>query len=1065
MKSLLNSILVIIFIISISFTTVSIIAAQIQNEKILNEQTQKSDSLPEGVTQDWLNSLRDENGKKIIPEEPVTDAILPKIFNSPIATIAFGASVSDAGDVNGDGYSDIIIGADAYSSHTGRAYIFYGGVNLNTVADVTFTGEAVNNQFGFPASTAGDVNGDGYSDIIVGALGYSSTTGRVYIYFGGTLMNNVADVIITGEAANNYFGVSVSTAGDVNGDGYSDVIVGAHGNLTNTGKAYIYFGGSSMNNIADLTMTGEAVNNYYGISVSDAGDLNGDSFSDVIVGATGFSSSTGRAYIYFGGSSMNNAADVIMTGEAANNFFGYSVSAAGNVNSDSYSDVIVGAYGYSSNTGRAYIFHGGSSMNNVADVTMTGEAANNNFGWSVSSAGDMNGDGYTDVAIGAWGYLINVGRAYVYFGGSSMNNVADATHTGEAAGNYFGYTLSLSGDINGDGYSEIIVGAYGYNSNTGRVYLYDYYSNGDITYDLNMTGEAAANLFGYSVSTAGDVNGDGYSDVIVGAFGVNTFSGKAYIYFGGSTMNNIADVTLLGQGTSNNFGQSVATAGDVNADGYSDVIVGAPVISTSTGKAYIYFGGSSMNNVADVTLSGQLANSNFGSSVSTAGDVNGDDYSDVIVGAFAYSSNTGRAYIFFGSPAMDNVADVTMTGELSGIKFGISVSDAGDVNGDSFSDVIVGASGYSTSTGRAYIFYGGTIMNNVADVTMTGEATNNLFGNSVSSAGDVNGDSYSDVITGAYGYSSSTGRTYIYYGGSSMNNSADVIMTGEAINSSFGISVSAADVNGDGYSDVLVGGSGYSSFTGRVYLYYGSSIMNNIADLTMTGESSSNFGYSVSNAGDVNGDGFSDVIAGAYNYSSNTGRSYLYIVPPISVNIKINLVLFIQGFYSQGSNTQVSDTITGYLRSNISPYNIVDQCKTIVSANGISSLKFSNALTGTYFLVIKHRNSIETWSATGILLRRELTPADYDFSISLSQAYGSNQKQIDASPVRFGIYSGDVNQDGIIDVSDLVSTKNNANNFITGYVNTDVNGDNIVDVSDVVLCYNNGNNFVSILRP
>ncbi|MEO6696371.1 MAG: FG-GAP-like repeat-containing protein, partial [Ignavibacteria bacterium] len=374
--------------------------AFLSQEAEQNSEIQKQDSLPEGVTQEWLNSLRDENGNKIIPEEPETDAMLPKIFNSPSPTVAFGVSVSDAGDVNSDGYSDIIVGAYAYSSYTGRAYIYFGGVNMNTTADVILTGEAANNQFGFPASTAGDVNGDGYSDVMVGAQGYSSNTGRVYIFFGGTLMNNVADVIMTGEAVNNFFGISLSTAGDVNGDSFSDVIVGATYYSTATGRAYIYYGGSSMNNIADVTMTGEAVSNFYG-SVSSAGDVNGDSFSDVIVGAPYNSSAIGKAYIYFGGMLMNNVADVTMTGETVNNYFGTSVSNAGDVNGDSFPDVIVGANGYSSNTGRAYIFYGGSSMDNGADVTMTGEAINIYYGGSVSSAGDINGDGYSDVIAGA----------------------------------------------------------------------------------------------------------------------------------------------------------------------------------------------------------------------------------------------------------------------------------------------------------------------------------------------------------------------------------------------------------------------------------------------------------------------------------------------------------------------------------------------------------------------------------------------------------------------------------------------------------------------------------------
>ena len=165
-----------------------------------------------------------------------------------------------------------------------------------------------------------------------------------------------------------------------------------------------------MNNIADVTMTGEVVNISFGYSVSSAGDVNGDGYPDVIVGAPGFNSSTGKAYIYFGGTAMNNVVDVTMIGEAANNNFGYSVSSAGNVNNDAYSDVIIGAYGYSSGKGRAYVYYGGATMNNASDVVLTGEVTGNAFGYCVSSAGDINGDGYSDVITGSPNYNSSAGR-------------------------------------------------------------------------------------------------------------------------------------------------------------------------------------------------------------------------------------------------------------------------------------------------------------------------------------------------------------------------------------------------------------------------------------------------------------------------------------------------------------------------------------------------------------------------------------------------------------------------------------------------------------------------------
>jgi hypothetical protein len=295
----------------------------------------------------------------------------------------------------------------------------------DTLTNIILTGQAANDRFGWSVSTAGDVNGDGYSDIIVGAPG--SGAGRAYIYFGGTSMDNIADVTMTGEAASDGFGGSVSRAGDVNGDRYSDVIVGAPYNDAGedeAGRSYIYFGGTSMDNIADVTMTGEAADDRFGISVSTAGDVNGDGYSDVIVGANwndAGGEGAGRSYIYLGGTSMDNSADVTMTGEAAYDNFSFSVSTAGDVNRDGYSDVIVGAYTNNAGgayAGRAYIYFGGISMDNIADVIMTGEATSDGFGGSVSTAGDVNGDRYSDVIVGA---SLNdaggtmAGRAYIYF--------------------------------------------------------------------------------------------------------------------------------------------------------------------------------------------------------------------------------------------------------------------------------------------------------------------------------------------------------------------------------------------------------------------------------------------------------------------------------------------------------------------------------------------------------------------------------------------------------------------------------------------------------------------------
>jgi hypothetical protein len=237
-------------------------------------------------------------------------------------------------------------------------------------------------------------------------------------------------------------------------------------------------------------------------------------------------------------------------------------------------------------------------------------------------------------------------------------------------------------------------------------------------------------------------------------------------------MDATADVTMTGVTTSDSLGVSVAGVGDVNGDGFDDVIVGATTYTTNTGRAYIYFGGASMNNTADVTLTGETTNNNFGKWVAGLGDYNADGYTDVLVGADEWDApstsstdNTGRAYIYYGGSTMDTTADITMTGESASSRYGHSAGLAGDVNGDGFNDLTVGALGHNASTGKGYVYYQSNAMNSTADVIMTGESISNYFGFSVSGAGDLNGDGYKDIIVAAYGHISSTvaGKTYIYW--------------------------------------------------------------------------------------------------------------------------------------------------------------------------------------------------------------------------------------------------------------------------------------------------------------
>lgn len=178
----------------------------------------------------------------------------------------------------------------------------------------------------------------------------------------------------------------------------------------------------------------------------------------------------------------------------------------------------------------------------------------------------------------------------------------------------------------------------------------------------------------------------------------------------------------------------------------------------------------------------------------------------------------------------------------------------------------------------------------------------------------------------------------------------------------------------------------------------------------------------------------------------------------------LNLNAILEGFYDASTDIMVSDTATVYLRSSVSPYAIVDSDKKILNSSGAGVFSFANAVNGTsYYIVVTHRNSIETWSgATSMFSGGTLS---YNFVSAAAQAYGNNMKQVDASPVKYGIYSGDVNQDGYVDLTDVTLVFNDAGSFSAGYIVTDLNGDNIVDLTDLTIAFNNSSSFVSVIRP
>ena len=195
-----------------------------------------------------------------------------------------------------------------------------------------------------------------------------------------------------------------------------------------------------------------------------------------------------------------------------------------------------------------------------------------------------------------------------------------------------------------------------------------------------------------------------------------------------------------------------------------------------------------------------------------------------------------------------------------------------------------------------------------------------------------------------------------------------------------------------------------------------------------------------------------------YEFANNFNR----IFRPSQILI---LNIFIEGFYIPSADSTRKDTVKVFLRDTIAPFITIDSSKGLFNTNGSATINFANAQNSRkYYLQIKHRNSIETWSKTGGVIFTS-SNANYNFTDNSSQAYGNNMKQIDNSPLRFAFYSGDINQDGSIDASDLSAVDNGASGSVSGYVAADVNGDNFVDAADQSIVDNNAYNLISVVRP
>ncbi len=471
---------------------------------------------------------------------------------------------------------------------------------------------------------------------------------------------------VNGLAASEFFGWSASSIGDYNGDGVDDFMISARGVGGNAGAAYIVFGQSggltsgvdltALDGTNGFTIQGEP-GFFVGWSVAGGGDVNGDGRDDLIVSGIGGQPNgtfSGYSYVLYGGATPTGGQFTLadfdgtngfrLAGPEANSFGSWAVDIGGDFNGDGFDDLVITAYASDAsggNSGALWVVYGrGSDFPanfNLSDINgsngfrLVGTVANDNLGFDVSMVGDINGDGYDDLLVGAPG----PNAAYVVFGtGAAMpanlgvtglNGSNGFALVGGAAFDRLGASVTAAGDINGDGYADLVVGAYASDLNgsgAGDTYVVFGKASGfaasinistlDGTNGFRIGGVAANDSSGREVQYAGDINGDGFSDLIIGANRADpngSESGVSYVIFGKASgfgaLLNLASLDgtsgfrLHGAATGDRLGITLAALGDVNGDGLDDFFVGAPYADINGGNAgagYIIFGQADVRN-------------------------------------------------------------------------------------------------------------------------------------------------------------------------------------------------------------------------------------------------------------------------------------------------------------------------------------------------------------------------------------------------------------------------------------------------------------------------------------